>query len=333
MPRPRKSLVSLDATPYYHCVSRCVRHAFLCGEDQFTGQNFEHRRQWIENRLLELGSLFAIDVCAYAVMSNHYHVVLHINRQQAQSWSVHEVIEHWHQLFKGSLLSQRYMQGELLVKAEQNALSEQVEEWRDRLMSISWFMRCSNEPIARQANHEDEVTGRFWEGRFKSQALLDEKALAAAMVYVELNPIRAKMAETPEQSDYTSIKRRIKQALKAQHTDQAEQQPDNLFPFSGYIRKDMPDGLPFRLSDYLELVDWSGHILREDKRGAIPYHVPSILKRLELDTRHWLYLTKNFEHPFKNLVGAAYRIRKVCKQTGRHWAQGIKQCEKLFSSG
>jgi hypothetical protein len=104
-----------------------------------------------------------------------------------------EVVEHWHRLFKGSLLSQRFCQGEVLSKAERNALSDQVSEWRERLMSISWFMRCINEPIARQANHEDKVTGRFWEGRFKSQALLDEKALAACMVYVDLNPVRARI--------------------------------------------------------------------------------------------------------------------------------------------
>jgi REP element-mobilizing transposase RayT len=332
MPKPRKSLVSLDTTPYYHCVSRCVRRAFLCGDDTFTGKSFEHRRQWIEDRLLKLGSVFAIDVCAYAVMSNHYHVVLHINQPQALFWSVHEVIERWHQLFKGSLLSQRYLQGELSGKAEQNALSEKVEEWRERLMSISWFMRCANEPIAREANREDAVTGRFWEGRFKSQALLDEKALVTGMVYVELNPIRARMAETPEQSDYTSIKTRIKQALKTKQPEQIEQQPAPLFPFAGYPRETMPEGLPFRLSDYLELVDWSGRILCEDKRGAIPSHVPPLLQRLDMDARHWLYLTKNFEKPFRNLIGSVFHVRKACAELGKNWVHGIRQCETLFSS-
>ena len=137
MPKPRKTLVSLDATPYYHCVSRCVRRAFLCGEDTVTGNSYEHRRQWIEDRLLTLASIFAIDIAAYAVMSNHYHVVLHINHEQSANWTRSEVIAQWHQLFKGSLLSQRYSRGETLSKAEHDTLSEQVNEWRKRLMSIS----------------------------------------------------------------------------------------------------------------------------------------------------------------------------------------------------
>ena len=332
MPRPRSTLVSLDATPYYHCTSRCVRRAFLCGEDRHSGRNFEHRRQWIEDRLLVLASIYAIDIAAYAVMSNHYHVVLHVDREQGSSWNDAEVIERWHQLFKGSLLSRRFSRGEPLVRAEQHALAEQVAEWRQRLISISWFMRCLNERIARDANREDDVTGRFWEGRFTTQALLDEKALAACMVYVDLNPIRAQMATTPEASNYTSIQRRIEKARRARFPNHKDQQPEQLLPFAGNPREDMPAGLPFLLTDYIELVDWSGRILREDKKGAIPEASPAILQRLQLDARNWCYLTRHFEHPFKHLVGAAHHVRSACEALGQRWAQGISQCERLFSS-
>jgi hypothetical protein len=108
IPRPRKTIVSLEATPYYHCCSRCVRRAFLCGKDKLTGQSFEHRRQWIENKLLELATIFPIDLCAYAVMHNHYHVVLFIDKNCVEHWSEFEVVEHWHQLFGGNTYSQRF---------------------------------------------------------------------------------------------------------------------------------------------------------------------------------------------------------------------------------
>ena len=333
MPRARKTLVSLDATPYYHCTSRCVRRAFLCGEDRHSGRNFEHRRQWIEDRLLILASIYAIDIAAYAVMSNHYHVVLHVDREQGLAWSDTEVIERWHTLFKGSELSRRFSRGEPLDRAEQQTLADHVAEWRQRLISISWFMRCLNEPIAREANREDNVTGRFWEGRYTSQALLDEKALAACMVYVDLNPIRARMATTPEDSKHTSVKRRINKARRTQRPNRIDQQPEQLLPFAGNPRNDMPTGLPFCLNDYLELVDWSGRILRADKKGAIPSELPAILLRLQMDARHWSYLTRNFEHPFKHLVGAALHVRSVCEDFGQRWVQGISQCERLFSSG
>ena len=108
MPSPRYTWISLDATPYYHCISRCVRRAFLCG----TGQNYEYRRQWIEDKLLELADIFALDICAYAIMSNHQHVVLHIDNEQANNWNQKEVIDRWHSLFSGNLLSQRFVRRE-----------------------------------------------------------------------------------------------------------------------------------------------------------------------------------------------------------------------------
>ena len=332
MPNPRKTLISLDATPYYHCISRCVRRAFLCGKDSFTGKSFEHRRQLIESRMLTLSKIFSIDIAAYAIMSNHYHVVLHIDEQKALTWSNAEVISQWHSLFKGTVLTQRYLADENLSKAEIKAIQRKTDQWRERLISISWFMRCLNEPIAREANREDKVTGRFWEGRFKSQALLDEKALATCMAYVDLNPIRARMAKTPELSDHTSIKRRINQALATQQSNRCDQQPETLLPFAGNPRNNMPKGLPFRLTDYIELVEWSGRIMRSNKKGYIPEDTPDIVHRLGMKPKHFLYLTENFECPFKNLVGAAYKVREVCEQLGQHWVHGINQCEKYFSS-
>jgi len=112
MARARKQQVSLTETPYYHCISRCVRRAFLCGEDKVTGTSFEHRRGWIEDKLLLLGKVFAIDVCAYAIMSNHSHIVLFVNEAEAKLWSLDEVLTRWHQLFKGTLITQQYLRGE-----------------------------------------------------------------------------------------------------------------------------------------------------------------------------------------------------------------------------
>ncbi|MBX2859200.1 MAG: transposase, partial [Cellvibrionaceae bacterium] len=209
MPKPRKHIVSLDATPYYHCTSRCVRRAFLCGFDQLTGQSYEHRRQWLEDRILLLGQVFAIDICAYAVMHNHHHVVLHINKAQSLSWSDQEVCQRWHQLYKGTSLTQKFLNAEPLSEVELDVVKAKLGEWRLHLCSISWFMRALNEPIARMANTEDKCTGKFWESRFKSQALLDHKALLACIAYVDLNPVRAKIAPTPEVSDHTSIKMRV----------------------------------------------------------------------------------------------------------------------------
>ena len=160
MPKPRKTQVSLEATPYYHCVSRCVRRAYLCGTNFDTKENYEHRRAWVEQELLYQAQVFAIDVAAYAIMSNHYHVVLHINKEQAQSWDFDTVIERWHSLYKGNVLSKRYLTDPNFSDAEKRKLEEYVEEWRDRLMDLGWFMGRLNEKIARQANYEDQCTSK-----------------------------------------------------------------------------------------------------------------------------------------------------------------------------
>jgi REP element-mobilizing transposase RayT len=206
----RKNLISLQDTPYYHCVARCVRRAWLWGTDDFSGKEYSHRKQWVIDRLQQLTNIFTIDICAYAVMSNHYHVVLHVDKERATTLTEQEVIARWKQLFGLPMLVEHYHKGQTTTKAEANRAKEIIHLWRGRLYDISWFMRCLNEHLARLANKEDNCKGRFWEGRYKSQALLDEAGLLTAMAYVDLNPIRAGIAKTPETSDFTSAYDRMR---------------------------------------------------------------------------------------------------------------------------
>ena len=127
-------------------------------------------------------------------MNNHLHLVLHVNVEQVKEWTTLDVLTRWHKLFKGTLLTKKYQLEQPLTEFELKMVEETAQVYKERLIDISWFMRALNEPIARQANREDKCTGHFWEGRFKSQALLDEGALLSCMAYVDLNPVRAGIA-------------------------------------------------------------------------------------------------------------------------------------------
>ena len=164
MPRPRKSQIAVEATPYYHCVSRCVRRAFLCGEDRYTGRSYDHRRAFIEEELLRLGRVFYLDVVAYAVMSNHYHVVLFIDQEAQKSADVKDIVARWHELHRGNPVSVKYLDGEVLEAHEIDQLNVYVDKWREQLASISWYMRVLNEKVARMANIEDDDNRSFLGG-------------------------------------------------------------------------------------------------------------------------------------------------------------------------
>lgn len=304
MATARKQLVAVDATPYYHCVSRCVRRSFLCGEDKLTQKSYEHRRGWIEKKIQSLTFTYCIDVCAYAVMSNHYHLVLHINRDKAMSLTLNEVIEKWRLEHKIPVLIERWKQGQLTCQAEENKCIEIIESWRERLWSLSWFMKELNYDIACKANQEDNCTGHFWESRFKSQALLDERALAAAMTYVDLNPIRANIAKTPEKSEYTSIKSRI-EALNLN----LETAPC-LHPFIGSAINETTSGIPFRLLDYIELVDWTAREFRQGK-ASMSSSTPPILDRLNFNQKNWLKACATLERKRATAIGKESNLRKA----------------------
>ena len=221
MPRPKRAEVFVPTeVAILHSVQRCVRRAFLTGKDPVSGIDYEFRREWIRKRLELLASVFGMDVLTYAILSNHLHVVTRTRPDVVATWSAREVATRWLRVFPGRRIEEQLAEP---TTSDVDALAndaKRVAEIRLRLSDLSWFMRALTEPIARLANKFDECTGRFWEGRFKAQRITDEAGLLACSMYVDLNPVRAAMAATPEESQHTSAYDRIL-GLKGQKMDSA----------------------------------------------------------------------------------------------------------------
>jgi hypothetical protein len=326
-----------------HAIQRCVRRAFLCGNDPFSGQSYEHRRHWIRTRLEFLASVFAIDCLTYTVLSNHLHVVLRSRPDIVQTWSDEDVARRWLRLFP----KRKCKDGspEIPNNAELQMITgdpKRVEELRSRLSDLSWWMRCTAENIARQANREDECTGRFWEGRFRAQLLLDEASLLACVAYVDLNPIRAALAETLETSEFTGAKDRIddlqERAGGAGNTHAWERSrrrrksgwmspleiderldPVGPDPNPTSRRASQKGFLPISLAGYLELLDWTGRQLRATKRGVIPLHLAPILTRLGLDSDDWCHLVGKFGRVFKRVAGTTESLQAEATRRGQQF--------------
>jgi REP element-mobilizing transposase RayT len=354
----RREIVNDADVGVYHCTSRCVRRAFLCGEDPVAGRCFEHRKGWLRNRLEALAGAFAIDVLGFAVMSNHLHVILRNRPDVAAEFSDEEVARRWRRVF-----SKRYEADGTPTEDDESefcillADREGLAERRRRLASISWFMRALCEPIARRANREDRATGRFWEGRFKCQAVLDESALLACSIYVDLNPIRAGIAATPETSWFTAAFERIRarQEAAARESDPAHSSQRMSLPSSPPRSDDwlspIADSdagpaaerpisarrasnrgfLPLTLDHYLALLDWTGRQLRYDKRGAIPIELRPILERLSINVEAWVENMRDFGRRFPRVIGRTANMAAFAQQRNRHWFQGQTASRHAFT--
>ena len=304
---PRRLTVPDDTRGIYHCVSRCVRRAFLCGVDNLSGRSFEHRKYWIEHRLLELANVFAVAVHAYAVMSNHVHVVVEVDPEAAAKWSSEDVARRWLSIFgrggrKDTPLALR-------ISAIAGDL-ERIAVLRNRLGSLSWFMRALNEPIARRANREDECTGRFWEGRFKCQALLDDAAFLACMAYVDLNPVRAGIADSDENSPHTSAWWRARNP----------NQDRRLEPISTSIVAHVIDVSERR---YLQLLEWTGRNLPSVDGKRMPDCCLPVLNRLSINSNQWLVQVSATESHYWRAVGSAQALMDQARRFSCRWLKGI----------
>lgn len=297
MTRPRAELICPEETLFYHCVCRCVRRAFLFGKDPYTDKDYSHRKGWIIERLKLLSEVFTIDLCAYAVMSNHYHLVLRLSPDKAILLNDREVVTRWTRVYSGNPTVNNLLAGKDMLDTEKEEAQRIINQWRARLADISWYMRSLNEQIACDANKEDGCTGRFWQGRFKSQAILDEAGLLASMAYVDLNPLRAGSVELPEDAVDISIASRLKE-LRSQSSTKTEDSDTKppvdshppLLPFASEqsattIKSSQCDQLPCTLTEYIELIDWLGRIDRTDDKHTLPKDTPPILSRLNIDTQ------------------------------------------------
>ena len=339
MALPRKKYVKDGQEGVFHCFSRCVRRAFLCGFDPLSQRDFSHRKALLLDRLRFLAGIFAIEVCAYAIMENHYHLILRLIPHLASAWSNRDVAIRWLTLFPhrhpltGDPLPPSELQIDALVSCP-----ERIEELRKRFCSLSWFMGRLNEFVARAANKEDCVKGRFWESRFKCQALLDQAAIAACMVYVDLNPIRAGLASSPEESDFTSIQERIRawQIQSAARASGVSYPVDSSDPASAawlcpiHSDSDRRGILPITDVEYFDLVDQSGRILRSDKRGAIDADLAPILQRIGANPQAWVDTISRFESRFRLAAGLISSLRGFADQLGRRWLAGVSAARIAF---
>ena len=310
MTTARRQHICLTETCYYHCMSRCVRRAFLCGVDALSGKNYQHRREWLERQLLAQSRAFCIDVAGYAIMSNHYHVIVKVNLELAASLSAEAVLTRYQQLYRLHPLMVRFKAGDALTDAEKRIVDKEIARMRETLINISRFMAYLNEHIARKANVEDDCKGRFWEGRFPSQALLDETALLQCLVYVELNPVRAGLSHDPLKSEYTSIKRR----LAGNNSGLLPFKPDKPGALTDHDRC-----LPFHFEDYLQLLVWSARITREDKQGTIPEGAPPLIDRLGITPDRWQSAMKPSAPNHQKALGSTKHIKKYCQAIGQRW--------------
>lgn len=332
----RKDLVDPNRSECYHLVSRCVRRAFLCGDAG------EHRRDWIARAIEQASHCFALEILGFAVMSNHLHLVVKTLPQWALGWTDREVAERWATLYP---IRRADGEAEAWPRDQIEALagnSVRCAVLRERLASLSWMMKLIKERIAKRANREDDCRGHFWEQRFHSTKLVDQAALLSCLVYVDLNPIRAKMADRPEDSAYTSVRERIRarqrhrQALGLDH-DTAD------LPLSPALRAaldggpehglwlasiancvvGMPDALDapraISLDHYLDLVDATGRILRSDKPGHIPEHLLPILQRLDLDVEAWLILMRSHGRCIGTAIGHYAARAAEATRRGLRW--------------
>ena len=351
--KSRGEIVDPGEVQVFHVLNRTVRRCWLFGEDPLTGINYDHRKEWIEERLRHFAGQFGIDLLSFAILSNHYHLMLRSRPDVVATWDDTEVARRWLMICP----HRTEMDGTPCEPSENEldtirSCGQRLAEIRLRLSDISWWMRLLDQRIARRCNDEDEAKGRFFEDRFKAVPLIDEQAITACAVYIDLNLIRACIADTVELSDHTSGQLRAQswQAKSHQSASKVVETPEHsptagaassadsfdafLSPISLSAVSDQPgpqvSQTGKRCSDkgflqmdeagYLELLDWTARQTAAGKAGQTGSDRPPILERLGLPASVWFGMVAEFGTLFPTLAGLPHHVARARtrKRGGRY---------------
>ena len=314
-----------------HICARVVRRCFLFGVDPFTGKNHDHRKVWIEDQLRLLAANFGIDLLAFAILSNHFHLILRSRPDVVDTWDDTEVARRWLMLCPKRKKKDRSPEepNEFELNSIRNDPAR-LATIRTRLSNVSWWLRLLCQNIGTRANQEDKQTGKFFQGRYRAVRILDEESLLACAAYVDLNPIRAAMAETIETSEHTSVQRRIQALPQFEPSEPSpstgvdsflsplaiDERHDPLGACANQTRERCSNKgfLSMSVADYLELLDVSGRMIRTDKSGTTPADVAPIFERRKLDREYWLLQIREFGRLFANVAGKpkdVYEMRSL----------------------
>jgi hypothetical protein len=344
---PRSDVFDPEEIALAHITQRCVRRCYLLGDDPVSGKNYDHRKQWLEQRLQRFAACFGIDLICFAILSNHFHLILRSRPDIVALWDDTEVARRW--LLVCPLRKDRQGNPREPTETDLNRIRQNPRRLaviRRRLSDFSWWMRLLSQPLAALANKEENQQGRFWQGRFRAVRLCDEASLLACAAYVDLNLIRAALAETLEGSDFTSIQRRIESLLQEQRQPE-EPTPDRfLAPVEIDERHDaigaVPSATPYRASDkgfvslsmaaYLQLLDWTARQLVPEKAGATPMEAPPVFERLGLGVPEWTGMVSDFGRLFYLAAGLPGTLAKERTRVTQRRFHARRSFRELFAT-
>ncbi len=338
----RVEAFAADEIATIHVMNRVVRRCFLMGTDEFTGKNYDHRKTWVENELKRLAAGFGIDLLTFSILSNHFHLMLRSRPDVVATWDDSEVARRW--LLLCPVRKSADGRAAEPNEPELNSIrcdADKVKTIRSRLSDISWWMRLLCQRIAQKANAEEEMSGKFWQSRYRAVRLIDEESILACSAYVDLNPIRAALAQTIEDSNFTSAQLRLKVILSAAEGagDSLDAEPSvpTSTPASTEVKAAVDSYLsPIEIDElndplgprasldndrcsdkgflamptaaYLELLDWTARQIVSGKRSATPEDMSPLLERLKIKPAVWFELVTQFGKLFSLVAGQPHRV-------------------------